>query len=114
MKKLCLAGVVLLALASCTTTTTLYSWNDYVDSSYQYYKQQTPESTARLMKTYEAMIKKPNGSRKTIAPGICSEYGYFLIQNGKKDEGVAMLKKEKELYPESTVFMDRLIKQFAE
>lgn len=101
-------------LASCTTTTTLYNWNDYVNSSYQYYKQQTPESTARLMKTYEAMINKPNGSRKTIAPGICAEYGYFLIQNGKKEEGVTMLKKEKELYPESTQFMDRLIKQFAE
>ena len=113
MRKLFLAGAVLLILSSCTTTTTtLYSWNDYTNSSYQYYKQQTPESTARLMKTYEAMIKKPNGSRKTIPPGICAEYGYFLIQNGKKDEGVAMFKREKELYPESSVFMDRLIKQF--
>lgn len=114
MRKLLLAGVALWMLTSCATTTSLYNWNNYVDSSYQYYKKQTPESTERLMKTYEAMIKKPNGSRKTIAPGICAEYGYFLIQNGKKDEGVTMLKKEKELYPESTQFMDRLIKQFSE
>lgn len=114
MKNVLLAGTVLLIMASCNTQTSLYNWRDYVDSSYRYYKQQTPESTEHLMKTYEAMIKKPNGSRKTIAPGICAEYGYFLIQNGKREEGVTMFQKEKELYPESTVFMDRLIKKFSE
>ncbi|MEG1543924.1 MAG: DUF4810 domain-containing protein [Tannerellaceae bacterium] len=121
MKKLLFAGLILWGLTSCsmmtmTTTPTqtapLYSWNDYTESSYQYYKKQTPEATERLMKTYGAMIKKQNGSRKALAPGIYAEYGYFLIQHGKKDEGVAMLKKEKEIYPESSIFMDKLIKKF--
>ncbi len=114
MKKILLFGFSLFMLTSCMTSTSLYDWKNYETTSYLYYKKQTPEATEQLMKTYEAMINKPNGSRKTIAPGICAEYGYFLLQNGKKAEGVAMLKKERELYPESKVFMDRLINRFSE
>ncbi|WP_321332750.1 DUF4810 domain-containing protein [uncultured Bacteroides sp.] len=113
MRKYLMLLIVAAGFASCTTTGSLYNWNDYVDASYKYYKKQTPEATEHLMKTYEAMINKPNGSRRVIAPGICGEYGYFLLQNGKKEQGIAMLQKEKELYPESAVFMDRLINQFS-
>ena len=115
MRNLLLFSVILLATASCTTTQkSLYNWDRYTTTSYQFYKKQTPEATEALMKTYENMIKKTTGTRKTAAPGVHAEYGYFLIQNGKKDDGIVMLKKEKELYPESSIFMDRLIKQFSE
>lgn len=115
MKNFVLLFVFVLAFASCTTVKQpLYNWDRYTATSYNYYKRQTPEATAALMKTYENMIKKAGGTRKTVAPGVHAEYGYFLIQNGKKEEGIAMLKKEKEFYPESRVFMDRLIKQFSE
>ncbi|OAV72895.1 hypothetical protein Barb7_03035 [Bacteroidales bacterium Barb7] len=60
------------------------------------------------------MIKKPKGTRKVVAPGIYAEYGYLLLQNGKKAEGLTMLKKERELYPESAIFMDNLINKFSE
>lgn len=114
MKKYLLLLLVATAFTSCTTTTpALYGWDNYVDASYKYYKKQTPEAKAELIKTYEDMINRPKGSRRVVPPGICAEYGYFLLQNGKKDEGLAMLQKEKELYPESKTFMDRLINQFS-
>lgn len=113
MRKFILLFFLCVAFVSCTTTSSLYGWDNYVDTSYKYYKKQTPKAKEALMKTYEAMINHPRGSRKTVPPGICAEYGYFLLQNGKKDQGLAMLQKEKELYPESAVFMDRLIKQFS-
>ena len=47
------------------------------------------------MKTYEDIIKESKGTRKVVPPGICAEYGYFLIQNGKQEEGLAMFTKEK-------------------
>ena len=112
MRKLLFLVSLSCILASCTTTTTLYSWDDYVNSSYKYYKKQTPEAAADLMKTYEDIIKNQKGTRKVVPPGICAEYGYFLIQTGKQEEGLAMFTKEKELYPESAVFMDHLIKKF--
>lgn len=115
MKKIGVLVCLVFLAASCTTTSkSLYTWNDYEQASYRYYKNQTPEDTEKLMKTYQAMINKPKGSRKVAPPGIHAEYGYFLLQENKKEEGIAMLQKEKELYPQSAKFMDRLIKQFSE
>ena len=97
---------------SCMPTSTLYYWGNYEDASYKHYKQGTDEAKIELMGTYEKMINKQIGIRKTIAPGICAEYGYMLIQAGKVDDGIGYLKKEVELYPESKVFIERIIKQY--
>ena len=99
-------------LISCMPTSTLYYWGNYEDASYKHYKQGTDDAKAELMATYEKMISKQIGTRKTIAPGICAEYGYMLIQSGKREEGINYLKKEIELYPESRVFIERIIKQY--
>lgn len=110
MKKLVMIIIVLLFFSSCGTTA-LYNWNKYEDTSYSYYKKQTPEATEALLKTYEKMINRPNGTRKVVPPGIYAEYGYLLIQSGKQDEGLEMLKKEASTYPESIIFVERIIKQ---
>ena len=44
-------------------------------------------------------------------PGIYADYGWLLIQNNKVDEGVEMLYAEIELYPESEVFITRMLKE---
>lgn len=98
--------------SSCMSTSTLYYWGNYEDTSYKHYKQGTDEAKAELMATYEKMIEKQTGTRKTVAPGICAEYGFMLVQAGKVEEGINYLKKEIELYPESKVFIERIIKQY--
>lgn len=110
IKLICAACSVVL-LCACTTTNSLYSWNNYENSSYNYFKKQTPESTQALLKTYAKIIEQQDrGTRKVVPPGTYAEYGFLLVQNGKKEEGLAMLKKEIETYPESKVFIDRIIK----
>ncbi|MEG1684862.1 MAG: DUF4810 domain-containing protein, partial [Bacteroides sp.] len=84
---------------------------NYEQTSYNYYKQQTPEATEALLKTYEQMIKYQSQSqRKILPPGISAEYGYLLIQAGKKEEGLAMLENEIKTYPQSKTFIERIIK----
>lgn len=101
-----------LAATSCTTSTkTLYYWGDYTEASYDYYKKQTPEDTEDLLGSFEKMMARVDkGSRKMMPPGMCAEYGFLLIQNGKKEEGLALLKKETEMYPQSKKFVERIIK----
>ena len=111
MKKLLGLFLTILLLTSCTTTTSLYSWGNYEDASYNYYKKQTPEAAEALLKSYQNIINKQKGSRKVVPPGIYAEYGFMLIQTGKRDEGIINLKKEIELYPESKVFIERIINQ---
>ncbi len=100
-----------MALASCSTTKTLYSWYNYEDITYQYNKKQTDELKADVLKAYAKLENKQKGTRKIVPPGLNAEYGYLLYATGKHEEGLAYLKKEIELYPESEKYISRIIKQ---
>ena len=43
MKKILISAICVMALASCTTTKSLYSWYDSEDATYQYTKKGTEE-----------------------------------------------------------------------
>jgi hypothetical protein len=104
------ALVITLAMAaSCTTQKPLYTWNDYEAKSYEYLKNSDEASTQNLMETYEKIITTQKGSRGVVPPGIYADYGFLLLQADKTVEGQKMLAKEVELYPESKVFIDRIL-----
>ena len=114
MKKLIFLVAVIaamLAVSSCTTTKTLYSWYDYEDATYQYHKRSTEELQVKVLEQYKKITEKQRGVRGVVPPGMYAEYGYLLCKIGKKDEGLAFLKKEVELYPESDTYISRIIKQ---
>ncbi|MDR0630856.1 MAG: DUF4810 domain-containing protein, partial [Holosporales bacterium] len=54
-----------LCLTSCIPKM-LYSWNNYDDTSYKYFKNSDEESTEQLIKTYQKLIEKQTGTRKTV------------------------------------------------
>ncbi len=54
------------------------------------------------------IISKSQKKNKKPPPGICCEYGYMLLQNGRKDEAVKMFGLEAKYYPESVFFIKRL------
>jgi len=110
MKKIILVAFSICALYSCTTQK-LYSWSNYETTSYNYLKATNDKTSADLVKSYEDIIKKQNGSRKVVPPGIYADYGFLLLQMNKPTEGKTMLIKEIELYPESKVFIDRILKK---
>lgn len=103
--------VIMLGLSSCSTSSNLYSWYNYEQVTYAYTQSQSPERLSDVVETYKKMIDRQVASRKTPPPGICAEYGYLLVRTGQKELGLQMLAKEVELYPESTVFINRIIEQ---
>ena len=111
MKKLFLSAIVVMALASCKTQQPLYSWYDSEDATYKYTKRATDATLANAMAQYEKVVKRQNGTRKTVPPGVNAEYGFLLCKAGKKTEGLALLREETKLYPESEKFISRIIKQ---
>lgn len=111
MKKLIIAVVAVLALGSCTSTKTLYSWYDYEDATYQYNKKRTDELKVKVLEQYKKLTDKQKGVRGVVPPGLYAEYGYMLYMSGKKDEGLTFLKQEITLYPESEKYISRIIKQ---
>lgn len=112
MRKILLLTAVAIVGASCTTQTPLYNWNKYDDAVYAYTKRADEKSVESLMGIYVKLIENSGGSRKVPPPGVCADYGYLLIQNGKTQEGKELLVKETVLYPESKLFVDRILKRF--
>lgn len=111
MKKILLALFAVMTITSCTTTTTLYSWYDYEDITYQYSKRRTDELQVKVLEQYQKLTEKQKGTRGVVPPGLYAEYGYLLYMTGKQEEGLNFLKEEIKLYPESEKYISRIIKQ---
>ena len=107
MKKILLTLFVIMTITSCTTTTTLYSWYNYEDITYQYSKRKTDELQVKVLEQYQKLTEKQKGTRGTVPPGLYAEYGYLLYMTGKQEEGLKFLKEEIWLYPD----ISRIIKQ---
>ena len=111
MKKRILIFISAVLFVSCTTSQKpLYSWGNYADANYNYLKKNDEKATSKLVEMYEKIIKKQNGSRKVVPPGVYADYGFILIQTNRKEEGKIMLLNEIALYPESKIFVDRILK----
>ena len=111
MKKILLTLFVIMTITSCTTTTTLYSWYNYEDITYQYSKRKTDELQTKVLEQYQKLTEKQKGTRGMVPPGLYAEYGYLLYMTGKQEEGLKFLKEEIKLYPESEKYISRIIKQ---
>lgn len=109
MKKLVFGSLLLTMFSSCAVKP-LYSWGKYEAASYNYLKKSDEKSTQQLIEVYEKIIKKQNGSRGVVPPGVYADYGFVLLQANRVSEGKEMLQKEIELYPESKNFIDRILK----
>lgn len=112
MKKAVFLILTGIAFASCSTQTQLYSWKNYDNAVYAYTKTSDEKSVENLMQVYTQLIENSGGTRKVPPPGVCADYGYLMLQQGKIEEGKALLVKETVLYPESKKFIDRILARF--
>jgi len=109
IKNILILGLLLI-VSSCTTQQTLYNWGGYQDASYQYMKNNTEKDMEKLLARYQYLVENQKGGRKVVPPGIFADYGFLLVKQGKVEEGVKLMEMEVALYPESAVFVGRIIK----
>lgn len=95
-------------LMGCATTTQKYNWGKYDPALYGYYK--NPTKLVELKETLAAIVKSADQNKAMVPPGIYAEYGYLQLQSGNSAEAVTMFEQEETRWPESKVFMDRMIK----
>ena len=104
-------GLPLMLLSSCTTQKPLYSWSNYQEASYQYMKSNTEQDLDRLLTRSQYIIDHQKGLRKTVPPGVYADFGFLLLRRGRTEEGLKLMRMEVALYPESAVFVERIIKR---
>jgi hypothetical protein len=103
-----LAGAA--ALGGCAThEPTLYSWGNYEETIYVSHAEpgkMPPEGQIELLEKDYQVARSEN---KRMPPGWHAHLGYLYSEVGKLDQARQELITEKAEFPESTVFVDRLL-----
>lgn len=101
-----LLGSVL--LAGCSGPKTLYQWETYQAQTYEYFKGE--EAKEAQVEALERDLQKIKSTGKTPPPGYHAHLGLLYLSMGKDDQMVQQFRTEKTLFPESTPYMDFLLK----
>lgn len=105
--------VLSLAVTGCASQPTLYSWGRYEDLIYQSYAKPGAVPPEQQIEALEADYQKARSANKRVPPGWHAQLGYLYFQAGKVDQARQEFQTEKAEFPESAVYMDRLLEKFA-
>lgn len=114
MKKLIFqlaAGISVLFITGCVSNNTQYYWGQYETVIYKNHIKPEEVPPITQIEILEADIAKANTSNKPVPPGVYAHLGLMYAAAGNKELAIASLNKEKELFPESTAFVDGLIER---
>jgi len=98
--------------AGCARRPTLYSWGQYEDLIYASYAKPGEMPPERQVEKLEEDYQKARSENKPVPPGWHAHLGYLYFQLGKLDQARQEFETEKAAFPESAVFMDRLLAKF--
>lgn len=85
----------------------LYQWEGYQPQVYQYFKGEAKEAQVTELERGLEKIKATNGA---VPPGYHAQLGMLYSGLGKDDQMVQEFNTEKALFPESTAYIDFLMK----
>jgi hypothetical protein len=102
-------SLLLLAFLATGCAHTIYSWGHYEDLIYVSYAEPGKLPPETQIEKLEADYQKARSENKPVPPGFHAHLGNLYYQIGKADQAKQEFETEKTLFPESKVFMDRLI-----
>ena len=80
-------GAVAVVCASCSSNSQLYNWKGYEQAVYAYTQTPDEQNLEKLLTVYDRLLHAPGGVRMVPPPGVCADYGYLLLMNGKRTRG---------------------------
>jgi hypothetical protein len=97
------------ALAGCATPRTLYTWGSYEELIYASYAAPGKVPSESQVEILEKDYQQGRAANKRMPPGWHAHLGYLYYQLGKPDQARQELLTEKADFPESAVFVNRLL-----
>lgn len=95
-----------MALVGCATKTSLYNWGPYENQVYAHFKNESPEGQILILEKH-AQETQTHG--KQLPPGFRAHLGLLYSKVGREGDFVIALQQEKAAFPESAVYIDRLL-----
>lgn len=101
-----------LSMVACASQPSMYQWGSYQAQTYEYLKGggKSPEEQIAILEKDLQQIAAHNGA---APPGLHAHLGLLYIQTGNSDALARELQTEKQLFPESTAYMDFLMRNFS-
>lgn len=106
--------VILLFPGCATKPKPLYYWGEYEDLVYAMYVAPGEADTLTQVAKITEDIQKTHDNGQRVPPGIHAHLGYLYFLLGNTGASLAELETEKQLYPESTVFVNRVIEKLVQ
>mgnify|MGYP003625533606 FL=1 len=101
----------ILFFSGCASNDNQYYWGEYENLVYKSHHTPGEVPPSLQIAQLQTDIAKAAVAGKPIPPGVYAHLGLMYAANGNKELALASLIKEKELFPESSRFIDGLIKR---
>ena len=109
MARLALGLILLVLLPGCQTQRSLFYWGHYEALIYQAYVAPAKAPTGLQIEKLQEDVVRAAAANLTVHPGLHAHLGYLYYQSGQTDLARKEFETEKTLFPESAVFMDRML-----
>lgn len=89
----------------------LYYWGAYQPQVYEYFKGDGKSFEEQII-ALEEDVQKARAQGATLPPGFHAHLGLLYLKAGKDDQVKQQFETEKTQFPESSSFMDFLLRKF--
>ena len=103
-------ALLLVVLAGCAPAS-LYRWGHYEQLVYEMYTAPGKADPGVQVEKLTRDVAEAAAHGQRVPPGVHLHLGYMYFLEGNPAAARAALETEKQLFPESTVFVDRLLVQ---
>ncbi|HSH68799.1 MAG TPA: DUF4810 domain-containing protein [Deferrisomatales bacterium] len=101
--------VVLLACGCATQKPPLYRWGEYERLIYEMYAKPGAAEPGTQVAKLSADVERTLAEGKRVPPGVHAHLGYMYYIQGNRGAALHEFTTEKEVFPESTVFVDGIL-----
>ncbi len=113
LRVLFLRGALLLGLSvlttACSAGTSLYRWGDYEPLLYQMYAEEGGGDPQSQLARLSEDVGRTIAEGRRVPPGVHAHLGYLYYSQGDVVSARKHFIAEKELFPESAVFIDGIL-----
>jgi hypothetical protein len=112
VRSVAVAGI-LVAVCGCTKPAPIYRWGNYenvVYATYAYPGTADPTTSVALL---SEDIERTSAEGKRVPPGVHAHLGFLYYSQGRADAARGHFEMERELFPESAIFIDGILEKMA-
>lgn len=113
MKKtvLALIGLSLILVGCGGGATSLYRWGAFPQQTYNYMSEKSKTSPLEQIADLEKDLEKSKAENRAVPPGLYAHLGLLNLDIQNAQQAAMYFQLEKQVYPESTVLMNRLLQR---